>query len=68
MDQKISFELVNANNDLNIFNQTSQIKLLDLSRIIINKRFDQIKESDLINAQKFFLVDGEEDESQIKLD
>ena len=68
MDQKIYFELVNANNDLNIFNQTSQIKLLDLARIIINKRFDQIKESDLINAQKFFLVDGEDDENQIKLD
>lgn len=68
MDQKIYFELVNANKDLNIFNQTSQIKLLDLSRIIINKRFDQIKESDLINAQKFFLVDGEDNENQIKLD
>lgn len=68
MDQKIYFELVNAEKDLNIFNQTSQIKLLDLSRIIINKRFDQIKESDLINAQKFFLVDGEDNENQIKLD
>ena len=63
MDQKISFELVNAEKDLNIFNQTSQIKLLDLARIVINKRFDQIKESDLENAKKFFLVDRETDEN-----
>lgn len=62
MEQKIAFDLINADG-VNIFNQTSQIKLLDLSRIIINKRFDQIKEYDLENAKKFFSVDGEENEN-----
>ena len=55
--QNINYQLIDQNIDhLTILNQNTQIQILNVERIIINSRFDNITEDDVDKAKKFFAL------------
>lgn len=57
MENNINFHLINIEEEKVIFNQKSKIVLLDVERIIINKRYDQINNDDKKISLNFFKVE-----------
>ncbi len=49
-------KLITLSNQLTILNQNTLIQILDVERIIINSRFDNITEVDVEKAKKFFAL------------
>lgn len=55
--ENINYQLIDKNIDhLTILNQNTQIQILNVERIIINSRFDNITEEDVEKAKKFFAL------------
>lgn len=54
--QNINYQLIDKNiNDVAILDQNTQIQILNIERIIINSRFDNITDDDVEKAKKFFI-------------
>lgn len=54
INKKINYHLINWNNEKNILNQKSKLKIIDIERIIINSKYDLINENDIKNTKDFF--------------
>lgn len=55
--QNINYQLIDKNiNDVAILDQNTQIQILNIERIIINSRFDNITDDDVEKAKKFFAL------------
>lgn len=54
--QNINYQLIDKNiNDVAILDQNTQIQILNIERIIINSRFDNITDDDVEKTKKFFI-------------
>ncbi len=49
-------KLIALSNQLTILNQNTLIQILNVKRIIINSRFDNITEDDVEKVKKFFAL------------
>lgn len=54
IDTTIDFQLINFDEDKFILDQETKIKIINVGRIIINARFDQIRAQDIENAKIYF--------------
>lgn len=55
--QNINYQLIDKNiNDVAILDQNTQIQILNIERIIINSRFDNITDDDVEKTKKFFAL------------
>ena len=54
--QNINYQLIDKNIDhLTILDQNTQIQILNVERIIINSRFDNITEDDVERTKQYFI-------------
>ncbi len=55
LNKTIYFKLINDISNLIILDQKTKIQILNIDRIIINSRFDNITENDIEKAKKYFV-------------